>query len=64
MGPKQHEAFNAGARAERRAVRDFIRRQIAKGGARISERDGLEAVMTFLGGRLQRTRKPGGVGRR
>lgn len=62
MGPKQHEAFNAGARTERRAVRDFIRRQIAKNVA--GERDGLEAVMTFLGGRLQRTRKPGGVGRR
>ena len=63
MGPKQREAFNAGARTERRAIRDFIRRQIR---TRVvgPERDALESVMSFLGGRIERTRKPGGVGRK
>jgi hypothetical protein len=59
---KQHPLQSAGARVERRALRDAIRRELVKHkGGRVDP--GLRWVMDWLSERVQRTRKPGGVGR-
>ncbi len=83
FGDAARHSINVGARAERRAVRDFLRREIAKveasyakakagAGMTKSEKrfafagriDAFRYTMGWLGGRIQRTRKPGGVGKR
>lgn len=81
-------AINVGARAERRAMRDHLNREIAdaesKGDAALrtlqtdgwsrarasnaavarSRIDTLYAVKSWLGGRVERTKKTGGIGRK
>lgn len=65
--------INEGARAERRALRDFLRRELKRyphakekelGAVALGARITLEGVQAWLGGRIERTRKVGGVGRR
>ena len=65
MTPKEHEAFRAGARAERRALRDAARRELKRVAytEAASEHDGVRWVLDWLSERIQRTRRTGGVGR-
>ena len=57
---------SAGARLERRALRDAIRRELGTMQSREFHvnKSGLEWVMSWLSGRIERTRKLGGIGRK
>lgn len=67
MTAAEQSAMRYGGRLERRATRDFIRRERGdrSNGLQFDQgyRAGLDAVAAFLGGRIQRTRKAGGLGR-
>ena len=63
MTEKSQSERSAGARAERRALRDAIRREQGKRGLSWQQ-EGLGWVMGWLGGRIDRVQKSGGIGRK
>ena len=87
FGDAARHSINVGARGERRAVRDHLRRELAAAQAsqwqvtigsggrmrladerRFAYRKGREQaifdMLGWLGGRIERTRKAGGIGRK